>query len=172
MMQRILFVLLLAMSTLAYGEDNYTRVFAVMADTEDLEPGYALGLGYGRHFSKLLPYFSLEGELSKNFTHMKSGTTAAVQVKRSFWRVAAYAALTYPINRRFSIKGKAGAHHTWFIDRASTAGSRPQRDNIDGLDFGVGALIHLRPSQDILVEYTSTGLNDYTQLILGMQLNF
>ncbi len=166
----LLAVLLLpAPGAMAQGA-QYTRALMVMGAAEGYDAGMAMGLGYGAHLPDSLRYLSLEGDASKNFSHM-SQHNAGTQIKRSYARAAVYAAVTYPVDPRFDIKGRIGVHYTSYQDRdGGTDGVT--RGHAHGMDTGVGVLVHFRVQQDIVVEYTTTTLNDFTQLIIGMQFTF
>jgi len=163
-------VLAFPLTTAAGEGDQYTRAVMIMGVSEGYSAGMAIGLGYGLRLPHASDYLSMEGEIAKNFSHMSHDESGS-QIKRSYARGALYLALTYPIDPRFDIKGKIGAHYTSFQDRGGNS-TDTRHDSDQGMETGIGALIHFRARQDIIVEYTSTTLNDFTQLIVGMQLSF
>lgn len=149
--------------------DQYSRVLLLMGTAENFSSGMAVGLGYGSYLPQVLPYFSVEAEVAKNFSHMEGDDGNGNTVKRSWARGALYAALIYPVDPRFQIKGRIGSYLGVYRDRG---GAATGSDIDSGMETGIGALVHYRSGQDIALEYTTNTLNDFTQVILGLQIAF
>lgn len=158
-MKRILSVLLFGVFfTLpcAYAED-FLRIEGAATSLSGYKEAYAAGFAWGRDLPHLLPRMSAEVEFLKGFTKLRGANTL------SFSKTAGFAAFTFPVDRRISVKGKVGLRYATFD--ASSSG----QDNDLGVDFGFGALFTLDRARRISAEYISSDDNNFSQFILGLQ---
>jgi hypothetical protein len=159
MIRRLVMVGALLISTGATAADFYAKPMLALVGLHGYDDAYAVGLGISRPLPQMSPYLGAEVDFLKSFSKLKSNSGDL-----SFSKVAAFAALTYPLDPRVQIKARVGLRYAAF--------SGADDDSDTGVDWGVGALLLLDSLRTVTLEYVTSDENNFTQVIAGLQLAF
>lgn len=156
---------------------GYAGVQLGMVDASGLDAGTSIIGTYGVPMPEVNEYFSIEGEISKVLgkpEHSETFFGNTYTTELDYWTIAGYAALAYPLNDKFSIRGKIGLLYesikvTAKEDLFGTSVSASDSDI--GLAFGFGATYAVSPTMNAIAEFSQIE-SDITTLSAGVQFKF
>jgi hypothetical protein len=138
------------------------KPFVALVTMDEYKDGIAGGLGLSWPLENLSRYLTAEAEFMKSFARMESSSG-----KRSFSKTAVFGALTYPFDPRVQFKGKVGIRYAAY----ESSGADSSGNDV-GADFGVGAQLLLDNLRTIELEYITSDENRFSQLMLGLRIQF
>lgn len=155
-------------SAMAQNGDYMNGQLAI-ANIDGLSDGLSVVATYGRPMPTVHKYFALEGEVSASVSDPDTNHPVFGNISVSYYSIAGYGVLTYPLDNKINLRGKAGLLYSHV--KVSSSGYLWRVD--DGLDLslGIGVTIALQPKLNMIIEYTDIN-SDITHMSAGVQYKF
>ena len=130
-----------------------TPWYGSLGATQTQINGGDLGSIDARIGRKITPWFGAEGELSLGVGDDKAPVIGPQASDRLHTAIAAYAVAFLPLNKDVTLLARVGGGENQIGVRDGNGGG-PGRQDIASLNYGVGAMLNLNPTNAIRVDYT------------------
>lgn len=154
-----------ASSLATAAESKYFHVQGAIADVDGFsDTGIAVIGTLGVPLPGVSPYFAVEGEAAFSLVD-PSHKVAGIDIDASYFSLGGFAALNYPIDDAWTVRGRVGLV---YLDAEASAGSISVSDSDINLSLGGGALYKINDRMSVIGEITL--IDDLTHIGAGVQM--